>query len=68
MTPALSIHYFASDLLVNIFDKVVATQLMKYLESTNLISNTHHGFQAKISTETALPKVTDTVETLITIQ
>ena len=47
--------------LSKILEKVVATQLMDHLESNKLLSNTQHGFRPKLSTETALLDVTNTI-------
>lgn len=46
-------------IMSKILEKVIASQLMNYLESNKLLSNTQHGFRAHLSTETALLKVTD---------
>ena len=48
-------------ILSKVLEKVVSTQLMEHLESNNLLSNTQHGFRPKLSTETALLKVTDSL-------
>ena len=42
-------------------EKVVADQLMEYLESNQLLSNAQHGFRKNLSTETALTKITETL-------
>ena len=47
--------------LSKILEKVVAMQLMDHLKSNNLLSNTQHGFCPKLSTETALLDVTNTI-------
>ena len=39
--------------------KVVSQQLMYYLESNHILSNHQHGFRPRLSTETALMKVTE---------
>ena len=44
-------------ILSKILEKIVANQLVEFLESYKLLSNTQHGFRAKLSTETALMKV-----------
>ena len=48
-------------ILSKILEKVVSMQLMEYLESNNLLSNTQHGFRSKLSTETALMQITDAI-------
>lgn len=47
--------------LSKILEKVVAKQLASFLESNKLLVNSQHGFRSKLSTETALLKVTDTL-------
>ena len=47
--------------LSKILEKIIATQLMSYLESNNLLSENQHGFRPKLSTETALMQVTDRI-------
>ena len=47
--------------LSKVLEKVVTIQLMEYLETNHLISNNQHGFRPKLSTETALLKVTDEI-------
>ena len=47
--------------LSKILEKAVAIQLIEHLESNHLISNAQHGFRARLSTETALLRVTDTI-------
>ena len=42
-----------------VLEKVVADQLMGYLESNHLLSNSQHGFRKTLSTETALTKITE---------
>ena len=41
-------------ILSKILEKVIAKQLTNYLEENHLLSNTQHGFRARLSTETAL--------------
>ena len=48
-------------ILSKILEKVISIQLMEYLESYNLLSNTQHGFRVNLSTETALMRVTDAI-------
>ena len=52
-------------ILSKVLEKVVSTQLMEHLESNSLLSNAQHGFRPKLSTETALLKVTDSLYTNI---
>ena len=47
--------------LSKILEKIVATQLMKFLEDHNLLANSQHGFRSGLSTETALMKVNEYV-------
>ena len=44
-----------------ILEKIVANQLTEYLETNNLLSETQHGFRPKLSTETALLKISDKI-------
>ena len=44
-----------------ILEKIVANQLTTYLETNNLLSNSQHGFRPKLSTETALLKISDRI-------
>ena len=44
-----------------ILERIVADQLMEYLEANKLISNTQHGFRSKLSTETALLAITEKI-------
>ena len=44
-----------------IVERIVADQLMEYLEINSLISNTQHGFRGKLSTETALIAITEKI-------
>ena len=48
-------------ILSKILEKVVAIQLMQYLEANHILSKHQHGFRQKLSTETALLKVTETL-------
>jgi len=48
-------------IISKVLEKIVANQLTSFLEENNLISNTQHGFRSKLSTETALLKVTDEI-------
>ncbi len=43
------------------FEKIVASQLMYYLEKKNLLSNNPHGFRPKLSTEKTFTVVTDEI-------
>ena len=47
--------------LSKIIEKVVANQLVEYLEINNFLSNTQHGFRRGLSTETALIKVVNEI-------
>ena len=44
-----------------VLEKVVANQLIQYLEYNQLLSNSQHGFRPKLSTETALTIITDNI-------
>lgn len=46
-------------ILSKILEKVIANQLTNYLEENHLLSNTQHGFRARLSTETALTKLSN---------
>ena len=46
-------------ILSKILEKIVSNQLINYLESNQLLSNTQHGFQPRFSTETAMATITD---------
>ena len=48
-------------ILSKIIEKVVANQLIDFLESNNLLSNTQHGFRRGLSTETALLSVVNKI-------
>ena len=48
-------------ILSKILEKVVSMQLMDHLEQNELLSTSQHGFRSKLSTETALLKVTDAI-------
>ena len=48
-------------ILSKVLERIVAIQLVEYLESNRLLSNNQHGFRAKLSTETALMRVTDEI-------
>ena len=48
-------------ILSKILEKVIAIQLMDYLESNKLLTNAQHGFRPNLSTETALLKITNTI-------
>ena len=47
--------------LSKILEKIVASQLTEYLELNNLLSESQHGFRPKLSTETALLKISDKI-------
>ncbi len=44
-----------------ILEKVVAGQLKQFLEYSNLLSSSQHGFRPRLSTETALTVITDEI-------
>lgn len=44
-----------------ILEKIVAGQLVEFLESNKLMSNTQHGFRPRLSTETALTVVSEKI-------
>ena len=44
-----------------ILEKVVTNQLMYFLESSKLLSNTQHGFRPRLSTQTALTVITNKI-------
>ena len=46
-------------ILSKVLEKIVANQLMSYLESNNLLAESQHGFRKSLSTETALMKVNE---------
>ena len=48
-------------IISKVLEKIVANQLMAFLESHKLLSNTQHGFRANLSTETALMKVNERI-------
>ena len=48
-------------ILSKILEKIVANQLSTYLERNNLLSVSQHGFRPKLSTETALMKISDKI-------
>ncbi len=48
-------------ILSKVLEKIVAQQLSNFLQSNNLIANSQHGFRPKLSTETALLTVTNTI-------
>ena len=48
-------------ILSKILEKIISIQLSNYLEINNLISSTQHGFRSRLSTETALMKISNTI-------
>ena len=48
-------------IISKILEKIIASQLTTYLETNNLLSNSQHGFRPRLSTETALLKITDKI-------
>lgn len=48
-------------ILSKILEKIIANQLVSFLESNKLLSPTQHGFRPKLSTVTALQVITDKI-------
>ena len=48
-------------IISKVLEKIIANQLMEFLESHKLLSNSQHGFRANLSTETALMKVNERI-------
>ena len=48
-------------IISKLLEKVVTNQLMYFLESSQSLSNTQHGFRPKLSTETALTVITNKI-------
>ncbi len=48
-------------IISKVLEKVVASQLTSHLESNQLLSTTQHGFRPKLSTESALLKLSNTL-------
>ena len=48
-------------ILSKILEKIVAGQLIQFLERNKLMSNAQHGFRPRLSTETALTVITDKI-------
>ena len=48
-------------ILSNILEKIVATQLVKFSETNKLLSNHQHRFRPKLSTDTALIVITNKI-------
>ena len=46
-------------IISKILEKIVAVQLMSFLETYKLLANSQHGFRSNLSTETALLKVNE---------
>ena len=46
-------------IISKILEKIVAKQLMSFMESNNFLSQSQHGFRTNLSTETALMKVNE---------
>ncbi len=47
--------------LSKILEKIVANQMLHFLEMKNLLLRCQHGFRSRLSTETALTAITDTI-------
>ena len=48
-------------ILSKVLEKIVANQLMSFLEENKLLSESQHGFRKNLSTETALMKVNEAI-------
>ncbi len=48
-------------IISKLLEKIFAKQLLQYLESNRMITNSQHGFRPKLSTETALIVITDKI-------
>ncbi len=48
-------------ILSKLLEKIVAGQLIQFLERNKLVSNAQHGFRPRLSTETALTVITDKI-------
>ena len=48
-------------ILSKVLEKIIANQLMLFLESNNLLAESQHGFRKNLSTETALMKVNECI-------
>ena len=48
-------------ILSKLLEKIIAIQLMSFLEKYNLLSSSQHGFRSSLSTETALMKVNEQI-------
>lgn len=48
-------------IISKLLEKVITNQLMYFLESSQSLSNTQHGFRPKLSTETALTVITNKI-------
>ena len=48
-------------ILSKVLEKIIANQLNEFLDKNNLISISQHGFRPKLSTETALLKLSDKI-------
>ncbi len=44
-----------------VLEKIIANQLVQFLETNKLLYNTQHRFRSKLSTETALTVITDQI-------
>lgn len=50
-----------------IFEKVIAAQLVSYLESSNILHNNQYGFRSKRSTQYAVLHVTEYIRSLLNV-
>ena len=48
-------------ILSKVLEKIITNQLTEFLENNNLIATSQHGFRPKLSTETALLKLSDKI-------
>ena len=48
-------------ILSKLLEKIIAAQLLNFLESQNLLSTTQHGFRPQLSTITALTKISNNI-------
>ncbi len=48
-------------IISKVLEKIISCQLTNYLEENNLLKNTQHGFRSRLSTETALLTLSNTL-------